>query len=180
MRGAAFMGVAVLLVLVQSNLYRVLGPLGELFGTRWTHGLTPSLVLPLVVFLGVHEPSMSRGALLSFGAGYTQDALAGAPIGLFSFIYVAIWWLSRAAGVRLTAQTALTRLSLALVFALVQSAMVLILLAVFGSDTRRPVEVASIMIPHALSTAACAPLLFRLAQRLRQGAAPRGAGEGAT
>lgn len=176
MRGAAFLGVAVLLVLVQSNLYRVLGPIGELVGPRWIHGLTPSLVLPLVVFLGVHEPSMPRGALLAFGAGYAQDMLAAAPIGLFSFIYVAIWWLARVAGVRLTAQTALTRISLALMFAFVQSAMVLILLAVFGSDTRRPVEIARMVIPHAISTALCAPLLFRLAQRLSSATRPSGEG----
>jgi len=179
MRSAAFLGVAVLLVLLQSNLYRLIGPLAELIGPRWTHGVTPSLVLPLVVFLGVHEPSMARGALLAFGIGYLLDNLAGAPLGLFAFIYVAIWWLARVAGVRLTAQTAWTRLSLALVFALVESAMVLILLAVFGSDTRRPVEIASIVIPHALTTAACSPLLFRLAQRLRQSGGPRPAAEGA-
>lgn len=176
MRGAAFLGVVVLLVLVQSNLYRLIGPLGDLIGARWTHGLTPSLVLPLVVFLGVHEPSMPRGALLAFGAGYAQDTLAAAPIGLFSFIYVAIWWLARVAGVRLTAQTTLTRLSLALVFAFVQSAMVLILLAVFGSDTKRPIEIARVVIPHALSTAACAPLLFRLAQRLSSATRPTAEG----
>jgi rod shape-determining protein MreD len=179
MRSAAFLGVAILLLLVQSNLFRLIGPIGELIGPRWTHGVTPSLVLPLVVFLGVHEPSMARGALLAFGIGYSVDLFAGAPLGLFAFIYVAIWWLARVAGVRLTAQTAWTRLSLALVFALVESAMVLILLAVFGNDTKRPVEIASVMVPRALATAACSPLLFRLAQRLRQSGAPRPAAEGA-
>jgi len=80
--------------------------------------------------------------------------------------------LSRVAGVRLTAQTMLTRMSLAFVFALVQSAVVLVLLAVFGNDNRRPLEVATVVLPHAAATALCAPLLFRLAQRLRQGGTP--------
>lgn len=172
MRNLGFFAVAALLILVQSNLFRLIGPIGTLVGSRWVHGATPSLALPLVIFLGVHEPSMPRGAALSFAIGYAQDLLGGAPVGLFTFVYVMIWWLSRVAGVRLTAQTMLTRMSLALVFALVQSAVILVLLAVFGNDNRRPLEVATIVLPHAVATALCAPLLFRLAQRLRQGGAP--------
>jgi len=178
MRSTAYFGVAVLLLLIQSNLFRLFGPLGSLLGARWVHGVTPSLVLPLVVFLGVHEPSMPRGALLAFGIGYAEDLMSGAPVGLFTFISVAIWWLARVAGVRLTAQTALPRISLALAFSLVEGAMVLILLAVFGGDNRRPVEVASVVIPRSLATALFSPQVFRLAQRLRQSAAPARAPEG--
>ncbi len=171
MRNLGFFAVAALLILVQSNLFRLIGPLSSLLGYS-LHGVTPSLALPLVIFLGVHEPSMPRGAALSFAIGYAQDLLGGAPIGLFTFVYVMIWWLARVAGVRLTAQTVLTRMSLAFVFALVQSAVILVLLAVFGSDNKRPLELTSIVLPHAISTALCAPLLFRIAQRLRQGGTP--------
>ncbi len=177
MRSAAFLGVAILLVLVESNLFRLLEPIAALIGPHLVHGLTPSLVLPLIIFLGVHEPSMPRGALLAFGLGYAQDILSGAPVGLFTFVSVAIWWLSRVAGVRLTAQTALPRMSLALLFALVQSAIVLILLAVFGNDSQRPVEIGTIIVPHALSTALFSPIMFRVAQKLRPGTAPVGAPE---
>lgn len=172
MKNVGFFAVAVLLILVQSNLYRILGPVGAIVGPQLVHGITPSLALPLVIFLGVHEPSMPRGAALSFAIGYAQDLLAAAPVGLFTFVYVMIWWLSRVAGVRLTAQTVLTRMSLAFVFAIVQSAVILVLLAVFGSDNRRPLELATIVLPHAIATAVCAPSLFRLAQRLRQGGTP--------
>jgi rod shape-determining protein MreD len=172
MRGAAFLAVAVLLILVQSNLYRLIGPLTGLIDARVAQGLTPSLVLPLIVFLGVHEVSPPKGAMLAFGIGYAEDILSGAPIGLFTFVSVAIWWLARVAGVRLTAQTVLPRMSLALAFALVEGAIILILLAIFGDDNRRPVEVASIVLPRALATAICSPPVFRLAQRLRQGPSP--------
>jgi hypothetical protein len=144
-RGATYIAVAIVLLLVQANLYRVFGPLGGVIGVRWLHGLTPDLVLPLVVFL------------------------AGAPIGLFTFVSVAVWWLSRIAGVRLTAQTWLTRVSLGFVFSVIEGALLLVLLAVFGSDNRRPIELASIVLPHACSTGLLSPLLFLLAQRLRQG-----------
>jgi len=161
--------VAVLLLLVQTNLFRLLGPVGALLGSRWLHGASPSLVLPLVVYLGVHETSMAKGALLTFGIGYAQDLLAGAPVGLFTFVLVAVWWLSRIAGVRLTAQTWLTRVSLGFVFSAVEGALLLVLLAVFGSDNRRPLELSSVVLPHAVITGLCSPLLFRLAQRLRHG-----------
>jgi rod shape-determining protein MreD len=172
MRGAAYVAVAVLLLLVQANLYRVLGPVGSLLGWRWVHGATPSLVLPMIVFVGVHEISMAKGAVLAFAIGYAEDILVGAPIGLLTFVSVAVWWLSRIAGVRLTAQTWLTRVTLGLVFSLIEGALLLVLLAVFGSDNRRPVELASVVLPHALSTVLFSPLIFRLAQRLRQGPTP--------
>lgn len=179
MRSAAYLGVAVLLLLVQSNLFRLLGPLSHLLGDRLTHGATPSLLLPMVVFLGVYEPSMARGAALSCAMGYAQDILATAPIGLYAFVHVAIWWLSRVAGVRLTAQTWFTRASLGFAFALVQSTMVLVVLAVFGTDNRRPVGMLSVVVANAVTTALVSPALFMLAQRLRQGSIARSPTEGA-
>jgi rod shape-determining protein MreD len=172
MRSAVYIAVAVGLLLVQANLYRLIGALSDWFGPNFVHGLSPGLVLPLVVFLGVHEPSMAKGAALSAAIGYAEDLLAGAPIGLFTFVSVAVWWLSRIAGVRLTAQTWLTRASLGFVFAIVEGALVLVLLAVFGNDNRRPVELSAIVLPHAASTALFSPVLFKLAQRLRQGREP--------
>jgi hypothetical protein len=49
MRGVAFILACVLLLLVQSNLYRLFGPLGALIGPHWVHGATPSLVLPMIL-----------------------------------------------------------------------------------------------------------------------------------
>ncbi len=172
MRNALFLAVGVLLILLQSTLYRVLEPLH-------VPGLNPSLVLPLVVFLGVHEHSMARGAMLSFLLGYFLDLIAGAPIGLCTFIYVAIWWMSRIAGVRLTAQSLLTRVSLGFIFTVVEATSTLILLSIFGTDTKRPVEIASTaVLAHAASTAFAAPFIFRIAQRVHQISLPAGSPEG--
>lgn len=169
MRNATFLAVGILLILLQSNLHLVLGTLPLV-------GVTPNLILPLVIFLGVHEHSMTRGASLSFFLGYVLDVLAGAPVGFFTFVHVACWWMARLAGVRLTAQTWLTRVSLGFVFSIVEAAIALILLAVFGSDTKRPVEIASIVLPHAISTAIVAPVVFRIAQKLHQANLPGGSG----
>lgn len=167
MRNALFLSLGVFLVLLQSNLYRVL---------QYTHinGITPSLVLPLVLFLGVHEHSMARGALLTFVLAYLLDHVAGAPIGLFTFTYVAIWWMARITGVRLTTQTWLARVSLGFVFTVVEAAIILILLAVFGSDTRRPLEISRSVLAHAASTAFISPFVLQLALKLHQVSVPSG------
>lgn len=161
LRNAAFIAVAVGLLLLQGNLFRLTG----LFEVQ---GITPSLVLPLVVFLGVHEPSMARGALLSFTFGYATDLFGSAPIGLFTFTSMAVWWLARVAGVRLSAQTLPTQVLLGFAFSLFEAVILLMLLAIFGNDPQRPVELFRVVLPHALATAAVSPVIFRLAHRLAQ------------
>jgi hypothetical protein len=187
MRNLTFYCLGLLMILLQTNFYRVLGPLSSLgLGEsveldRWLHGATPNLVLPLIIFLGVQEHSMARGALLAAAFGYTLDILSAAPMFLFTFVSVALWWLSRVAGVRLTAQTFMTRAPLAFGFALVESSIVLTLLAIFGTDNFRPPELATIVLPRATATALVAPLIFRFARRVHLSTLPsRAAGEVAT
>lgn len=187
MRNLTFYCVGLLMILIQTNFFRILAPLydltfGDLWGAEhWLHGATPNLVLPLIIFLGVHEHSMARGALLATAFGYTLDILSAAPMFLFTFVCVALWWLSRVAGVRLTAQTFMTRAPLAFGFSLVESAIVLTLLAIFGTDNFRPPELATIVAPRATATAIVAPLIFKFAYRVHLSTLPsRAAGEAAT
>lgn len=161
MRNTAFLAIGIALLVIQSNLFRFIGHLH-------IPGATPSLLLPLVVFMGVHEYSMARGAALSFTLGYLLDVFVTAPTGLFTFITVATFIVSRAAGVRLAAQTLLTKLALAFVFSLLQGILVVILTAIFGGDPARPRALALLVPPHAVSTALFAPLIFSLAERVHQ------------
>lgn len=177
MRNTAFLALGTALLVIQSNLFRVV----ELL-ERWMSlsGLTPSLLLPLVVFMGVHEYSMARGAALAFTLGYLLDVFAGAPVGLFTFINVATFVVARAAGVRLAAQTLITKIGLALVFALVQRILIIVLTAIFGNDPARPLALAKLIAPHAIATAVCAPFIFALAERVHAATITMpGAGEGA-
>ncbi len=68
----------------------------------------PALVLPLILFMGVHEYSFARGAIVAFVLGYATDVLGIAPVGLYTFTYVATFVLARAAGVRPQQQNALS------------------------------------------------------------------------
>ena len=159
MRNTAFLLTGLVLLLIQGNLFRVL---------HWIRvpGLVPSLVLPLVLFMGVHEYSLARGASISFLLGYATDVVGIAPVGLFAFTYVAIFVLARAVGVRLAAQTVMTQIGLALAFALVHSVMILVLVAIFGRDAYLPRALYPMTVPHVLSTAVVAPFIFRTAQRI--------------
>jgi len=165
MRNAAFLAAGLALLLLQSNLFRILG---------WLHvpGLVPSLVLPLILFMGVHEYSLSRGAGVAFVLGYTTDLVGIAPIGLYTFIYVALFLLARIAGVRLAAQTTMMQFLLGVAFAVVESIMILVLLAIFGRDAYVPRALYRLALPHVLATGAIAPLVFSLARRLHGAIGP--------
>jgi rod shape-determining protein MreD len=126
----------------------------------------PALVLPLILFMGVHEYSFARGAIVAFVLGYATDVLGIAPVGLYTFTYVATFVLARAAGVRLATQTTWMQVLLVGGFAIVQSTMVLVLLAIFGRDPWVPRSLYPLAIPHAIGTAAVAPLAFRISQAI--------------
>jgi len=159
MRNTAFLVAGMVLLLIQANLFRVLD---------YAHipGLIPSLVLPLILFMGVHEYSVARGASVSFVLGYATDLIGIAPVGLYTFTFVAIFILGRAAGVRLAAQTMMMQVGLALAFTLVHSVMILILLAIFGRDAYVPLALYKLVLPHVIATGLMAPFVFRLAERL--------------
>lgn len=159
MRNTAFLLLGIALLVVQSSLHRLIDSIHHA-------GATPSLLLPLVVFMGVHEYSIARGVALSFILGYLLDLFAAAPIGLFTLISVATFLVARVAGVRLAAQTLLTKVALAFVFALLESILLVVLTAILGGDPHRARALAVLVPAHAISTAALAPLIFRVAERV--------------
>lgn len=161
MRNTAFLALGVALLIIQSNLYRLVDHLH-------IPGATPSLLLPLVLFMGVHEYSIVRGVALAFVLGYLLDSFSAAPSGLFTFISVATFLVARGAGVRLAAQTLLTKVALAFSFALVEGVLIVVLTAIFGDDVARPRALAVLVLPHAVSTALVAPVCFRLAERVHR------------
>ncbi len=170
MRNTAFLLLGLGLIIVQSNLFRLVGLL-VVVQQRWLSsvsvaGITPSLVLPLIVFMGVHEYSLGRGAALAFAIGYLLDTFAAAPIGLYTFTSVVVFVVARGAGVQLAAQTAPTKVALAFAFSLLEGIIVITLTAIFGGDAGRPRALASLVLPHAITTALLAPVIFGLAQRI--------------
>ncbi|MGH7330026.1 MAG: hypothetical protein ACREJX_16900, partial [Polyangiaceae bacterium] len=145
MRNTAFFLAGLVLLLLQANLYRVLTLIHA-------PNFIPSLLLPLILFMGVHEYSLVRGASVAFVLGYATDIVGIAPIGLFTFTFVALFVMARAAGVRLLAQTKLMQFGLALAFTFVHTVMILVLLAIFGRDAYVPRALYGLALPHILAT----------------------------
>lgn len=168
MRNTAFFVAGVVLLVIQSNLFRLVELVLRLIHVNNVPGLVPSLVLPLILFMGVHEYSLVRGAGVAFALGYLTDLIGVAPIGLYTSTYVALYVLARAAGVRLAAQTTWMQVVLVLGFTAIHSIMVLVLLAIFGRDTWVPRTIYPMAIPHILVTGAISPLLFKLSRSLHE------------
>ena len=172
MKNTAFLGLGLVLLLAQALLFDALS---------WIpfSGIVPSLLLPIIIHMGVHEFSLARGAALSCVLGYGLDLIAAAPVGLFTFVFVATFLLARAAGVRLAAQHIITQVPLAFLFSTVQSVMILVLLAIFSRSPQGAKEMVSLILPQAVSTALFSPLVFRWAGYIHQnvGASPH-AGRG--
>ena len=159
MRNTAFFFAGLALLLVQANLFRLL---------TWIHLplFIPSLLLPLILFMGVHEYSLVRGASVAFVLGYATDLIGIAPVGLYTFTYVAIFVLARADGVRLVVQTKRMQVVLALAFTFVHTVMILVLIAIFGRNAYAARALVGLALPHVLATGVIAPVIFALAERL--------------
>lgn len=187
MRNTSFLLVGFALLVLQSNVFRLLDLFHQIINELarvllgWgAEGLeravkllgslitTPNLVLPLIVFTGVHEYSLLRGAALALLLGYALDLFAASPLGLFSCVSVATFAMARVAGIRLAAQTTLTQLALAFLFALAHGILVLALLAIFGRNPEGSRALTNLLFPNAVSTALWAPFVFRIAQRVHR------------
>jgi rod shape-determining protein MreD len=158
-RNSTLVALGVGLVFAQAMFHRIV-PIAAAYGA------VPSLVVPAVIYAGVHEVSTLRGSAFAFASGYLADVVGGAPMGFHTFAYVALFLLARGIGVRLSAQTLLTQLALALVFSVLESTFGLVVLSIFGRDAWVPRALYPFVVPRAVATAAAAPLVFRIVDAL--------------
>ena len=110
--------------------------------------------------------SVGRGVSLSFILGDLVDVFVAEPLGRFNTISVATCFVARRAGVRLAAQTLLTKIALAVAFSLFQGILIVVLTAILGNDPTRARSLALIVPTHAIATALVAPFVFRFAERI--------------
>lgn len=145
----------VMLLILQSGLGSVATWVG------WGHGI-PNLVLPLVMLLAFREPSLTHGVLLSFVLGYLVDVFSAAPVGLNTFIAIVVFGIARLFHGRVVAGGIAVPMMWGLALALVEGALVVILTAIFGGDDLRARMLVSFVLPHAVATGLCAPLVVLL------------------
>lgn len=134
------------------------------------HPFSPDLLLPIAIFLGVStDPGLVRGAVLSFVLGYVLDLFTGSPMGLFTFLMVAVFLVARGAGLSLVMRGPLFQIALTFVVALLVHALALALPAIFERPFDGPSpearDLVMATVAPAAATAITAPLVFFLVRR---------------
>ncbi|MBX7194614.1 MAG: hypothetical protein K1X94_21345 [Sandaracinaceae bacterium] len=184
MKNVFFVLLALALLLVQSSLSVIL-PL---------HPFVPSVLLPMVLYLGVTpDVSLGRGAALAFAVGLVGDEVTGAPLGLGTFIFVAAFLLTRVAGLRLFLRGVPFQIVATTGIAIIAHGAMLALCAIFeppeafalvmppagvlgaiaswiwGEDeplVGRAVDVATVLVATGLATGLLSPLVYAITRRV--------------
>lgn len=120
----------------------------------------PNAALTVVLYMGLHDHDLGRGAIVSFSIGYMMDAFAGSPIGLFTFVSVAVFLISKLAAWRLFLQGWIFEIILAWFLVLVAGGVVLAIRALFDQDFGSLLSHAKIVGLRAGATALVAPFVF--------------------
>jgi rod shape-determining protein MreD len=174
MRNLALIGFGFALLILQAVLSTLI-PL---------HTFAPNLMLPITIFLGVyHEVPIVRGALIAFVLGYLLDAFCGSPMGLHTFVLVAVFMVARGAGLRLFLRGPLFQISLTFMMSLLAGGTVVALRAIFEKLAPFPTadyrNTALILVQSSLVTALSAPPIF-MAIRKIEGLPAQRSDEGST
>ena len=135
------------------------------------HTFAPNLMLPITIILGVsHEVPIVRGALIAFILGYLLDAFCGSPMGLHTFVLVAIFMVSRGAGLRLFLRGPLFQVILTFLMGLAAGGTIVALRAIFEKPAPFPTEdyqnTVMVIAKSAAVTALAAPLIFMAVRRI--------------
>jgi rod shape-determining protein MreD len=121
----------------------------------------PNAALAIVLYMGMHGYGAAYGALVSFTIGYFMDALAGTPLGLYTFATVAVFLLSRIAALRLFLKGWIFEIALTLLWSVVAGVLLLLVRGLFDQDFQSLLTHLKIVTCRAAATALVAPLVFR-------------------
>lgn len=128
--------------------------------TPWDMAV-PNAALAVVLYMGLHDYNVSKGVLLSFVLGYLMDVFAGSPMGLFTFVTVAVFLVSKVAALRLFLQGWIFEIILTFFLSLVASGLILFVRALFDQDFVSLLTHLKIVVSRAVMTALVAPFVFR-------------------
>ena len=141
-----------LLVIVQSTIL-------DVFTLRW---ISMEISLIVVIYAGFHIDAF-RGSLLSLVLGFFLDCLTSAIFGLYTFLYIVIFYFSLVVAGKVYAEKpAFIASFTALCMLLEGLAIVLLYRVFFGIDILYAIP--KIFIPQAVVLGLLSPLFFRLLQ----------------
>ena len=128
--------------------------------------LKPDLMIILVIFLGVSFPSLP-GAFLVLFCGLLYDAFSGGPLGLFSFVYLFIFFsLKLLARVLIIGESFPFRMILTGGLMTVQIALLLLLPPALGRGGQFTWPPAGWVLPQVLLTCLASWPLFYLLRKV--------------
>lgn len=132
----------------------------DLFALRW---ISMEISLIVVIYAGFHLDAL-RGGLLSLVLGFFLDCLTSAIFGLYTFLYVAIFYFSMIVAGKVYAEKPLfIAFFTGLCTFLEGLAIVLLYRFFFGADILYAIP--RIFIPQAIALGLLSPLSFHLFQR---------------
>ncbi len=166
MRNTLFLTIGFLILTFQSNLHNIF----QYFPFQIP---VPDLLLPLIIFLGIHETPVAEGTAISFVLGYFYDLFSASPTGLFTFITVATYVVTRLAGIRIGARTWITKVGFVFVFSLLQSALIIIFTVIFGNDSSRSRFLVPRILPLAIATTTFSFFIFPLLEKVHRATLPK-------
>ncbi len=126
----------------------------------------PDLALPFVLYLGLQEGGLARGAAIAFVLGYFQDALGGSPIGMHPLAAVIVFFAARIARLRLLLDGPLFHAVVALAAATLGAVVIVALRAIFESAAPSLGVALRLAGPRILTTAAAAPALVAVVRAI--------------
>lgn len=142
-----------LLVIIQITIL-------DIFALRWI-GMEISLLV--VIYAGFHLDAF-RGGLLSLVLGFFLDCLTSAIFGLYTFLYIVIFYFSMIVAGKVYAEKPAFIASFTGLCTLLEGlAIVLLYRFFFGADILYAIP--KIFIPQAVVLGLLSPLFFRLFQR---------------
>lgn len=141
-----------LLVIIQSTIL-------DIFALRW---ISMEISLIVVIYAGFHLDAV-RGGLLSLVLGFFLDCLTSAIFGLYTFLYIAIFYFSMIVADKVYAEKPLFIASFTGLCTLLEGmAIVLLYRLFFGADILYTLP--KIFIPQAVVLGLLSPFIFRLFQ----------------
>ena len=142
-----------LLVIIQITIL-------DIFALRWI-GMEISLLV--VIYAGFHLDAL-RGGLLSLVLGFFLDCLTSAIFGLYTFLYIVIFYFSMIVAGKVYAEKPVFIASFTGLCTLLEGlAIVLLYRFFFGADIFYAIP--KIFIPQAVVAGCLSPLFFLLLQR---------------
>lgn len=157
MRNLAFVGLGIALAICESLIDGLLP----------FEYLTPDLVLPLIIYIGLLGFNAARGAAIAFIIGYFVDALQpGAPICLNMFVLVCIFLISRMLAARLLLAGTIFHVLATLVGSILASLIIVALRAIFERHIGGLVPLVLGVVTRATTTAIVAPFVFAVARQV--------------